>query len=414
MKDYEFSYNVLLKVVKEGVPFNTAIHSVLSKPNKTLVDPNLKSTLYALCGCVLRHYYIFKELITREYGDLTDEDFLLVALGLGNQLFAKRVNKEKLGKYIVKNTGLLGAPSFISCFEDPKKLIPEDIPYGSAEYYSLRYNIPAWVVEMWNKTGGEIIAKKLVHCATNRVDNLVRINECIISRNDFYQKYKDFKPFEEGIAEYIGEKSIKAAKALMNGDALKIPACYEYMCRNLHLDERKSMAFYSCGTNHLLKEIWARLGPTFEMDLVCGHQGHLLEINNTIAKCGLMDVEVHEGDYVTIDGFVPNKVHTFFVCPRSSFLLGLYERADHFLRVDEEGLSKTIETEYASLCAASNKVEQGGNLVYFVTTFYKNECHKLIHHFLKEHDDFELVEEKHFLPYDPYQTMFYFANLRKK
>ena len=413
MKDYEFSYNVLLKVVKEGVPFNTAIHTVLSKPNKTIVDPNLKSTLYALSGCVLRHYYIFQELIKREYGDLDVEKFLYVALGLGNQLFAKRVNQAKLNKFIVKNTGLLGASAFISGFQDPRKLVPEDIVHGSNEYYSLRYNIPIWIVDMWNKTGGEIIAKKIIHCATNRVEDLVRINECVINKEGFFRKYKDFTPFEGGLAKYNGEKPLKKTKAVIEGDALKIPACYEYMCRNLNL-ENSSTAFYSCGTNYLLKELWAKLGPTFPMDLICGHQGHLLEVKDAAEKCGLTDVEIYEGDYTKIDEILKNDVHTFFVCPRSSFLLGLFERADHFLRVREDTMNQTIETEYASLCAAANKVEKGGNLVYFVTTFYKNECHKLIHHFIKEHPEFELKEEKHFLPYDPYQTMFYFAHLIRK
>ena len=415
MKDYEFSYNVLVKVVKEGVPFNTAIHAVLNKPNKTLIDPNLKATLYALCGCVLRHYYIFKEVITREYGELPVESFLLVALGLGNQLFAKRVNKEKLGKYIVKNTGLLGAPVFISGFTDPKKIMPEDIKHGSNEYYSLRYNVPPWIVDMWNKTAGELIAKKLFHAFTNRIDNLVRINQCVISHDDFIEKYgKDYSPLQRGIALYTGSTPIKKNRAYIEGDALRIPVSYKYMCDSMEVSISDSMAFYSCGTNHLLEELFARFGPLYNLNVICGHSGHLLEINDVISKFGLSEVEVQEGDYTKIDELVTKPVHTFFVCPRSSFFLGLYERADHFLRVKEESLPGIIETEYASLCAAANKVEKGGNLVYFVTTFYKNECHKLIHHFIKEHPEFELKEEKHFLPYDPYQTMFYFAHLIRK
>ena len=411
MKDYEFSYDVLLKVVRDEVPFNMAIHSVLNKPNKTIIDPNLKSTLYALCGCVLRHYYIFKELITREYGELPIESLLCIALGMGNNLFAKRINKEKLDKFIVKNTGLIGAPAFISCFQDPKKLIPEDIKYSSNEYYSLRYNIPLWVVEMWINTSGEILAKKIFHSFSNREQNLVRINESIISKDHFFKKYKDFSSFEGGLAKYNGDSSLKKHRAIVEGDALRIASSYEYMCRNIKLDD---VAFYSCGTSHLLEELCARKGPTFPLTLICGHQGHLLELKDVINKYGLIDVELLEGDYSKIDKLLENDVETFFVCPRSSFLLGLLERADHFLRVKPENLNGIVETEYNSLCAASERVKQGGNLVYFVTTFYKNECHKLIHHFLKEHDNYELVEEKNFLPFDQYQTMFYFANLKRK
>ena len=113
MKDYGYCYDVLLRVVIEGEPFNNAVQIILSENEKRLIDPKLKSTVFAAVGSTLRHYYVFKEVITRQYKDISEEHMLLIALGIANKLFAKRFDKVKLNQFIVKETGLAGAPMFI-------------------------------------------------------------------------------------------------------------------------------------------------------------------------------------------------------------------------------------------------------------------------------------------------------------
>ena len=415
MKDYEYTYDVLTKVVVDELPFNVAIRSVLNQPNKKIMDPNLKAMLYSTTGCVLRHYYVFKEIISRQYSNLSEEQFLLIAMGIGNKLFAKRFDENKLGQYIAKKTGLQGAPAFIQCFQDPKKLIPDDIEYGSQNYYSLRYNIPVWVIDIWQKNGGEIISKKLFHCATNRLDNLVRINESIITSEDFFDKYPDFKPLGDkiGIAQYKDDSVSKKHKAIFSGDAVRIPVSYKRMCDDLNIKDLDNIAIYGSGTNHLLEELCVRLGPNFKADYICGHSGHKLEIADNISKYGLTDVALHEGDINDLAKIISGPVKTLFVCPRSTFFLGLYERADHFLRVSKEDLAVHLEEERKIIAAADRFVQAGGNLVYFVTTCCTKECHSLIRDFLKEHHNYELVEEKQFFPFDKYQTLLYFAIMKK-
>lgn len=415
MKDFEYAHQVLVKTVLDGIPFNVAIQSSLNEKDKKQ-ELKIKSTVFSIAGCVLRHYYVFKEIITRQYENISENDFLLLSLGFANNLFAKCVNKQELNDYIIKKSKLQGAPNFIDCFKDPKKLIPEDIEYGSQKYYSLRYNIPVWVVDMWQNNGGEIVAKKLFHCLTKREENTVRINENLIEPKDFFSKYKDFVPVinEEGCAQFTKEESLKKQKAVIEGDALRFPIAYEYMCRKIEeINPLKGIAIYSCGTNHLLEELCVRLGLDFYADYICGHSGHLLEVKDNIKKFGLTDVDVHEGDYTHIGEFLSGPVQTFFVCPRSSFLLGLYERADQFLRINKEDINRLVKVEYESLLEASRYVKNNGNLIYFTTTFSNSEGRRLIKKFLKENEGFELMCEKQLFPFDKFQTMLYFAVLRK-
>ena len=416
MRDYGYCYGVLLRVVVDGEPFNNAVSSLLGDNFNSQIDPKLKATVYAVVGCTLRHFYVLKEVITRQYRDITEEKMLLIALGIANKLFAKRLDKIKLNQFIVKETGYAGAPMFIECFQDPKNLIPDDIKYGTTKYYSLRYNIPEWVVDMWASHGGDLVSKKLYHCLTNRVENLVRINENVIEPEDFYHKYKDFIPLnsDELIAQYRKETPIKKHQAVLEGEALRIPLAYRRMCKYLEFDQAKKTAIFGSGTNHLLEEFYAHLGPNVKATYISGHSGHSNEIKDIIKKFGMTDIEFKEKDYEHMGDALEEKVHTFFVVPRSTFLLGLYERADHFLRVHKEDLPAISEREYQTLSEASKYVEEGGELVYFVTTFCNDECRKIGKRFLKEHNDYEFVAEKQMFPFDKYQTLLYFAVFKKK
>ena len=274
MKDYGYCYGVLLRVVIEGEPFNNAVQIILSENEKKLIDPKLKSTVFAVVGSTLRHYYVLKEVITRQYKDISEEHMLLIALGIANKLFAKRFDKVKLNQFIVKETNLAGAPMFIECFQDPKNLIPDDIKYGTKKYYSLRYNIPEWVVDMWAAHGGDLVSKKLYHCLTNRVENIVRINEYVIEPEDFFHKYKDFAPFNNDnlIAQYRKDAPVKKHQCVLEGEALRIPLAYRRMCKYLSFELGKKTAIFSSGTNHILEEFYAHMGPAFKAQYISGHR----------------------------------------------------------------------------------------------------------------------------------------------
>ena len=416
MRDFGYCYAVLKRVVLNDEPFNVAIQNEFNASANNADNIKLKSTVYNVVGCTLRHYYVLKEIITRQYRDISEENMLLIALAIADKLFSKRLDKLKLNEFMVKTTCLAGTPVFIECFQDPKHLIPEDVKYSSTKFYSLRYNIPEWVVDMWASHGGDFVAKKLYYAVTNRTENLVRVNENVIEPEDFYHKYKDFSPLvnDNLIAQYRREGAVKKHKAVVEGDALRIPLAYRRMCKYLEFDYNKKTAVFGCGTNHLLEEFYAHLGPGFKADYISGHHGHSEEIKDVIKKYGMTDIEFKEADYEHMGDVIGEKIHTFFVVPRSSFLLGLYERADHFLRVKKENTPVIAEKEYQTLNEASKYVEDGGELIYFVTTFCNDECRKVTKRFLKEHPEYEFVHEKQMFPFDKYETMLYYSVFKKK
>ena len=415
MRSFEHAYNVLLKVVEEGIPFNLAIKSSLKQEKKN-IDSSFKMDISASSGCVLRHYYVFKELFLRKYPEEKENKFLLFALGLANHLFSKRFDEKELEKYIAKESELEGVLEYINSFNDPKALIPSDIEYRSKKYISLRYNIPIWIVNMWQKNAGQFLSYKLFKSFGNYKNHLVRINENQIDIAEFYKKYTDFAAFEDdsSVAIYGGKDNVTRHQAIRNEDAYLIPGGYKYMLQDLDLDSIRGIAIYGGMTNHLLGELSLRLGVNFKADYLCGTQKHFFETKDVVKKYGFTDLSIYECEHQAILTCISKPVHTFFLSPENSYFLGLLERPDYFLSCKQENLDEFIKIEYESLIEASAQVEEGGDLVYFVPTFCRNECRGLIRRFLKENAHFRLVNEKQLFPFDKYQTMLYFAILRKE
>ena len=86
---------------------------------------------------------------------------------------------------------------------------------------------------------------------------------------------------------------------------------------------------------------------------------------------------------------------------------------DYFNRIKQDALDGFIANQKLALHDASEFVEDGGELVYVVTTMNKKETVQIADDFIKNHPDFTLVEQKQFLPFDKYDSTYYFAIFRK-
>ena len=414
MKSYEHTFDVLTKVVEEGIPFNLAINSSLKKEKKK-PDPSLKNDMSASSGGVLRHYYLFKELITRKYGELKEKNFLLLAMGLANHLFSKRFDEAELAKYIAKETELEGVKEFIESFNAEDQLIPEDIEVGSRKYLSLRYNLPLWIVNMWEKNAGDLFKRRLFSSIYKSKNNFARVNTNNLTYDEFLAKYPQFEAsFEENFVKYNGKDNIRKQDALINEDAYNYSPCYSLLTKDLDIDPFRGIAVYGASSNHLIYELAMRLGSGFTCDYLCGNQQYFFETSRAIKQLGLTNVSLYEVTADAIITCVSKPVHTFFVCPNNSSLLNLKEKPDYFLRIKQEDMDTFISDELNVLVQASAHVEDGGYLIYFVPTFSKNESRGVVRNFLGKAPNYKLEKEVQLFPFDKYQTLFYFAIMKKE
>ena len=413
MKDFEHAYDVLLKVVEEGLPFNVAINSSLKKAKD--LTANLKSSVSFSAAVVLRHYYVFKEIFKRKYEEEKENKFLLFALALGNRLFSKRFNEDELLAYVEKETQLDGIVDLVNQYDDPRNLVPSDIEQNSDLFLSLRYNIPVWIVRMWRKNIGPKAVRKVLR-NIYLPNHFVSINTNQIDVPSFYEKYNDFEPFEvtHKVAVFKGTNQLRKNPAVINNDALMIPAIYGELLSELDIDFLRGVAIYAATPNQLLEQLYVTYGKNMKLDYICGDQKAYFDIDKKLKHFGFNNVSAYECSASSLITCISKPVHTLFVCPKNSNFALFSEKPDFFLTIKQEDLDEFIKNEYDSLIEACSQVEDGGELVYFVPTYCKNESQTVIRRFLEAAPSFTLVKQRQVLPFSNYQTLFYYAVLKKE
>ena len=413
MRPFEYTFLTLTKVVEEQLPFRLALKSAF-KSQKRMLDNSFKASVASMSGCVLRNYYLFKEIVNRKYPELKENKFLLIAIGLANHAIKNEFDETELFKFIEKETELEDVVDFIKGYDNPLSLMPKDIPLHSHKYYSLRCNIPLWVVRMWHRNCGEALSRSIFH-AVSRFKNVdVRINSQNISDEEFFEKYNDFaKTDESNYAAYTGEGRLRKHPALVD-DALFIPQGYKYIFDDLDLDPIRGIAAYCGSNNHILEELYLRLGNDYKIDYVCGHQKHYFETLTSVKQLKLSNVSTYEVDVDALRTCISKPVHNFFLCPRNSNFEQLMYQPDFFLSCDQELLDEYINEETKSLNEAASLVEDGGYIIYLVPTLCRNETKTVVHEFVNNNPDYKLEKELQLLPLEKFKTMLYFAVIRKE
>ena len=413
MGRFEYANKILNDVINNNLSFKSASKVAFKKEDDELV----KNEVSAVVGCALRHYYVFKEIVSRYYAEISDDAFNVISLGLANHLFAKKFDEESFNKYVEKESKLDGVVDFINSVNDPKALIPEDIEYGSKKFISLRYNLPMWIVNLWEKNCGPFLAKKLFRSLSSKnLNSVLRINSYANSDEQFFAKYLDVSACDishVAVAQYENV-NLKGHQSVKRGDAFSYPLGYKLMCEDLDIDPLRGIAIFNGCSNHLLKELYAILGPYFKADVLCNNQSTLVEAERIKTRYHLEGLSLFECPHTAMITCISKPVHTMFVSPENSHFQSLVDLPEYFLRCKQEDLDKFIQIEKESLLEASKQVEDGGDLIYFVPTLCKNETKRVVREFLSEHKEFTLVNEKQLFTFDPYKSILYFAILKKE
>ena len=414
MKEIEHITAVLEKVVFENIPFHLAIRSSLKKEKKGY-DGSLLTTITSVCGGYLRHYYSLNKAINELYPSLDEKQKILPGVILSDYLFSKKLDMEEMKKYVEKQNIDADLDKMFETHPDPMSLISSDFVIGSDEYVGLRYNLPVWLVRMWRKNCGHTLSKKLFKSLNKKDKQILRIDGNKISDEEFFKKYLEYKSNDiPGLAIFPENKNPKKLSPVLNEDAINIHAGYSYALESVDLDLFRGIAVYAGGSNDILDEIYVRLGSHLKMDYLCGNQKHFFEVNNKIKRYGLIDLSVYECSYEALRTCISKPVHTFILSPENSCYQKLSEESDYFLSIKQEDLDRLINIQKTALENASELVEDDGYLVYIVPTICKNETSGLVRRFLKEHQNFSLEKEAQLFPFDKYQSMLYFAILKKE
>ena len=416
MKEIEHVNNALEKIIFDGSSFNLAIRSSL-KDDKRNNDPAFVNTITSICGGLLRHYYSIDNVVKKAFPDFDEKEQLHLCVALADKLFSRKVDRDEILKPLLKERAdkEIKIREFLDSLTDPFSLIPDDVKPDSDEYIHFRYNIPLFIVKMWRRNAKGALSRKLFRTFKKNDRHVLRIDTNRIEVDEFFKKYPNFTQVDESPIGSIETKdNIKRLPCVVAGDALNMHASYTYALANVDLDLFRGVAVYGGATNDVLDELYARFGKKLNIDYLCGNQKHFFEVNNKVKKYHIKDMSLYECGHDALRTCISKPMHVFIVSPENSSFERLKEESDYFLRVKKEDLDGFINLQYETLTNAFDLVEDGGYLVYLVPTLCRNETYGLIRRFVSEHENATLEKETQLFPFDKYNSMLYFAVIKKE
>ena len=414
MATHILAKDILQKIIIENVPFSLALKQAFKNDSVSKDD---KPVVSALVGCALRHYLVMDRLIKDAYPNIESDGFIALLVAFSNALFIKKLNQDDcnaLAASFLKEDDIK-VEDFIAPYLEDKKLVPEEIEVGSFEFLSYRYNTPVSVIKMWNKQFGQVTASRILKANSKPAPTILRINNNLISDEDFFNQYPEFEKCETtGMALYNGEGRFKNHPASEKNLATVLPLAFKELVDEGDVDLLRGLAIYAEYPNDLLTELLSRFNNLTNIEFMAGNYSAFINTKNALNKHAIKGINVYEANASSIITCVSKPVHTFVVMPDSSRLNLLQVLPDYFLRFDIEKLDELIANQLKALNEASNQVEDGGYLLYLVDTISKKENSGVINEFLKEHPEFTLIKDKLYFPYKKYGGSYFYAVLKKE
>ena len=406
--------DILNRIINENTPFSLALKQAFKKNEVSKED---KANISAMVGCVLRHYLVLSNVISKQYPALDSVGVIALMIAFSNALFIKKLDQEDCNKeaqqYLKEED--IKAQDFIEPYLQEKKLVPENIEVGSFEFLSFRYNTPTEIIKMWNKQFGHIAVSKALKANSKPAPVVLRIDNKKIEDEDFFNKYPEFERIEgvNGMALYKGEGKFKNHEVSEKALATPYALAFKEMLDEGDVDLLRGLAIYTEYPNDLLIDLISRKESISGVEFIAGNLATASNARNFLNKNQVRGVNVYEAQASSIITCLSKPVHTFVVMPDSSRFNLLQLLPDYFLRFDFNKLDELIANQKLALKEAAEQVEEDGYLLYLVDTLSKKESINIINEFLANNENFTLVRDKLYFPYKKYGGSYYFAALKK-
>lgn len=406
--------DILNRIINENTPFSLALKQAFKKNEVSKED---KANISAMVGCVLRHYLVLSNVISKQYPSLDSVGVIALMIAFSNALFIKKLDQEDCNKeaqQYLKDEDVK-VQDFIEPYLAEKKLVPENIEVGSFEFLSYRYNTPVDIIKMWSKQFGHIAVSKALKANSKPAPVVLRIDNKKIEDEDFFNKYPEFERIEgvNGMALFKGEGKFKNHEVSEKALATPYALAFKEMLDEGDVDLLRGLAIYTEYPNDLLIDLLSRKESINGVEFIAGNLATASNARNFLNKNQVRGVNVYEAQASAIITCLSKPVHTFVVMPDSSRFNLLQLLPDYFLRFDFNKLDELIANQKLALKEAAEQVEEDGYLLYLVDTLSKKESINIINEFLANNENFTLVRDKLYFPYKKYGGSYYFAALKK-
>ena len=417
------AFEILFEIEKEGAYSNLTINRFLEK-NKPENPAFIRELVYGVLeNKILLDYYL-DNLIPSGIKKVKKKEATLLRLGIYQLIFMDSVpdyaavnETVTIAKKLVR-----GREGFINgvlrgYMKKGNEIKLPDESKDLKNYLSVKYSFPTWLIEKWEEQYGIEECKLLLEASNSRPQLSIRVNIDKISRDDL-KGYLEEKGYEVTLGTFSERTLHVKGSGLLDDDKYK----EGYFSIQ---DEASTVAADVLGAtpgetiidvcaapggkSTAIAELMKNDGKVYSCDIY----EHKLELINSLAKrLGLSIIET-----TLLDG-TKGKENWFAMADRvladvPCSGLGVIRRKPEIKYKDITDFTELVEIQKKILNNAAKYVKSGGTLVYSTCTINKDENQSQISEFLSNHEEFELISEKQFLPTENIDG-FYVCKMIKK
>ncbi len=278
-----------------------------------------------------------------------------------------------------------------------------------SEDICIQYSHPDWIYSMWKAHYGKEIADQIL-VADQKIPKVYgRINPLKCTKEELSEdEHISF------INEYffLNDQPIQKTKAFQQGKVLiQNPSSFEPV-KALDLKDGMKVLDTCASPGTKTQMISAMMHNTGEVIACDLYEQRCHLIDKLMERCGNTNVHTMIND-ATIKHFEEESFDRILCDVPCSGLGDLTHKPEIKWHLKPENIDVIIQIQQKILSISSLYLKKGGILIYSTCTLNKKENTSQIQNFLKQHPNFQLIEERTIFPYEENHDGFYYAKLEK-
>lgn len=401
----EVSLNILYDILINEAFSNISIKKYLDEENLIHMEENLvREIVYGVLENDIYIEYIISKASKIKLKKIHPKILIILKMGIYQLIFMDRIPESAAvneSVNLAKKHGHKGTISFVNgilrnIIRNKEEFIKIE-KKNKADYISIKYSHPKWMVERWMKEFGEDFTEDLCKKNNESPELNIRVNTLKTNKEKLKNSLNNYG--------FKVRDSIYAFDSLIVENPTKITEVLEFKQGHFFIQDESSTLVGQImnpnqgstiidicsapgGKSTHLGQIMNNKGKILSMDIY-QHKLRLVEENAERLGINIIQTAISDGtkmeeslinvgDYVLVDA------------PCSG--LGLIRRKPEIKRNrKEEDIKELVNIQYKILSNAKEYLKVGGILIYSTCTIEKDENSNIINRFLEENKNFRLV-----------------------
>lgn len=412
----EEAYLILSKVISRGAYSNIEIRKKLNSSGLEKLD---KALVTEIVNGTLRNM-IYIDWVLSKFSNIKEEKISaniknILRCGVYQIIFLDKIPDSAVcneSVELAKKYGNIGSSKFVNGLLRNIVRNKGTIGYPDkgklAEYLSVKYSHPVWLVEKWLKDFEDKFTEELMKSNNDVPPLTIRINKLKTNKQEVIDDLEGHGVacseglYNEEAVSVRGTSSIESLE-IFNKGFFSVQDESSMLVSKVMNPKPDSLIIDVCsapgGKAAHMAELMDNKGLIIARDI---HQHKLDLINKACSRLGINIIKTQLFDALSIDKAYIGAADGVLVDAPCSGLGLLRRKPDLRWKKKPDDLDSLSNIQYEILKSASLYVKKGGALIYSTCTLNKNENIEIVKNFLAANDGFYLDDIENLIPQNLY------------